>query len=128
MEVSNPRDDRAERNRGSAEVPLSTVIPRVGNFHLELWSLGSAQHGHPLGWKLPSRTEHHIRFFFLHNNPQNLVYFKVFFFFFFFFFAWVRTPGWDVILSPRQKVWQFLSGVQEIQIPHKPVCTVTEED
>ena len=35
MEVSNPRDDRAERNRGSAEVPLSTVIPRVGNFHLE---------------------------------------------------------------------------------------------
>ena len=35
MECSNPRDDRAERNRGSAEVPLSTVIPRVGNFHLE---------------------------------------------------------------------------------------------
>ena len=35
MEVSNPRDDHAERNRGSAEVPLSTVIPRVGNFHLE---------------------------------------------------------------------------------------------
>ena len=35
MEVSNPRDDRAERNRGSAEVPLRTVIPRVGNFHLE---------------------------------------------------------------------------------------------
>ena len=35
MEVSNPRDDRAERNRGSAEVPLSTVIPRVGNFHIE---------------------------------------------------------------------------------------------
>ena len=27
-----------------------------------LWSLGSAQHGHPLGWKLPSRTEPHIRF------------------------------------------------------------------
>ena len=25
-------------------------------------SLGSAQHGHPLGWKLPSRTEPHIRF------------------------------------------------------------------
>ena len=44
MEVSNPRDDRAERNRGSA--------------------------GHPEGWKLPSRKEHHIRFFFLHNNPQ----------------------------------------------------------
>ena len=39
--------------------------------------LGSAWHGHPEGWKLPSRTEHHIRFFFLHNNPQNLVYFKV---------------------------------------------------
>ena len=35
MEVSNPRDDRAERNRGSAELPLSTAIPRVGNFHLE---------------------------------------------------------------------------------------------
>ena len=35
MEVSNPRDDRAERNRGSAEVPLSRVIQRVGNFHLE---------------------------------------------------------------------------------------------
>ena len=35
MEVSNPRDDRAEQNRGSAEVPVSTVIPRVGNFHLE---------------------------------------------------------------------------------------------
>ena len=35
MEVSETRDDRAVRNRGSAEVPLSTVIPRVGNFHLE---------------------------------------------------------------------------------------------
>ena len=86
MEVSNPRDDRAERNRGSA------------------------QHGHPEGWKLPSRTEHHIRFFFLHNNPQNLVYFKVLRV----FSSWVRTPGGDAILSPRQKVWQFLSGVQEI--------------
>ena len=35
MEVSNPRDDRAERNLGGASVPLSTVIPWVGNFHLE---------------------------------------------------------------------------------------------
>ena len=34
------------------QVPLSTVIPWVGNFHLE-------------------------QNFFLHNNPQNLVYFKV---------------------------------------------------
>ena len=32
---SNPRDDRAERNLGGASVPLSTVIPWVGNFHLE---------------------------------------------------------------------------------------------
>ena len=35
MEVSNPRDDRAERNLGGASVPLSTVIPWVGNFNLE---------------------------------------------------------------------------------------------
>ena len=28
--------------------------------------LGSAQHGHPLGWKLPSRTEPHIRFLYYH--------------------------------------------------------------
>ena len=35
MGVSNPRDDRAERNRGVASVPHSTVIPRVGNAHLE---------------------------------------------------------------------------------------------
>ena len=35
MEVSNPRDDGAERNLGGASVPLSTVIPWVGNFHLE---------------------------------------------------------------------------------------------
>ena len=35
MEVSNPRDDRTERNLGGASVPLSTVIPWVGNFHLE---------------------------------------------------------------------------------------------
>ena len=36
MGVSNPRDDRAERNRGVvASVPLSTVIPRVGNAHLQ---------------------------------------------------------------------------------------------
>ena len=31
----NPRDDRAEWNRGGASVPLSTVIPWVGIFHLE---------------------------------------------------------------------------------------------
>ena len=43
MEVSNPRDDRQ--------------------------SLGSAQHGHPLGWKLPSRTKPHIRF--LYSHPKN---------------------------------------------------------
>ena len=73
---------------------------------------GSAQHGHPEGWKLPSRKEHHFRFFFLHNNPQNLVYFKVLRNFLA-HLAWLRTPGWDAILSPRQKVWQFLSGVQE---------------
>ena len=35
MGVSNPRDDRAERNLGVASVPLSTVIPRVGNAHLQ---------------------------------------------------------------------------------------------
>ena len=35
MEVSNPRDDCAERNLGGASVPLSTVIPWVENFHLE---------------------------------------------------------------------------------------------
>ena len=35
LEVSNPRDDRAERNLGGASVPLRTVIPWVGNFHLE---------------------------------------------------------------------------------------------
>ena len=35
MGVSNPRDDRAERNLGVALVPLSTVIPRAGNAHLQ---------------------------------------------------------------------------------------------
>ena len=36
MGVFNPRDDRAERNLGVvAEVPLSTVIPSVGNAHLQ---------------------------------------------------------------------------------------------
>ena len=35
MGVSNPLDDRAEQNRGYAEVPLSTVNPRVGNAHLK---------------------------------------------------------------------------------------------
>ena len=35
MGVSNPRDDRAEQNLGVASVPLSTVIPRVGNLHLQ---------------------------------------------------------------------------------------------
>ena len=36
-----PRDDRAERNRGLRR--------------------GSAQQGHPGGWKRPSTTEPHIR-------------------------------------------------------------------
>ena len=35
IEVSNPRNDVADRNRGSAEVPISNVIPRVGNFYLD---------------------------------------------------------------------------------------------
>ena len=35
MGVPNPRDERAERNRGYASVPLSTVIPRIGNAHLQ---------------------------------------------------------------------------------------------
>ena len=36
MGVSNPRDDRAARNLGVvASVPLSMVIPRVGNAHLQ---------------------------------------------------------------------------------------------
>ena len=35
MGVSSPRDDRAERNLGVASVPLSTVIPLVGNAHLQ---------------------------------------------------------------------------------------------
>ena len=35
MDVSNPRDDPTERNRGIALVPLSMVIPRVGNAHLQ---------------------------------------------------------------------------------------------
>ena len=35
MGVSNPRDDRVERNLGVDLVPLSTVIPRVGNAHLQ---------------------------------------------------------------------------------------------
>ena len=64
MEVSNPRDDRAERNRGSAEVPLSTVIPRVGNFHLEKNTI--------------------LDSFSCTANPPNLVYFKVLRNFFFF--------------------------------------------
>ena len=76
MGISNPRDDRAERNRGVlASVPLSTVIPRVGNAHLQqnlICSLGSAQHGHPEGWKRPSTTEPHIGFFFLHNTEKLL--------------------------------------------------------
>ena len=35
MGVSNYQDDHAERNRGYNEVPLSTVIPQVGNTHLQ---------------------------------------------------------------------------------------------
>ena len=35
MGFFNPRDDRAERNLGVASVPLSTVIPRIGNSHLQ---------------------------------------------------------------------------------------------
>ena len=35
MGVSNQREVRAERNRGYAEVPLNTVIPRAGNTHLQ---------------------------------------------------------------------------------------------
>ena len=35
MGVFNIRDDRAERNRGYVEVPLSTVIPRAGHAHLQ---------------------------------------------------------------------------------------------
>ena len=35
MDVSNPWDDCAEQNRGYAEVPHSTVIPRVVNAHLQ---------------------------------------------------------------------------------------------
>ena len=50
MGVSNSRDDRAERNRGYAEV----------------------QHGHPESWKRPSTTEPHIGFFFLHNTTEKL--------------------------------------------------------
>ena len=34
--------------------------------------LGSAQHGHPSGWKRPSTTEPHIGFFFLHNTTEKL--------------------------------------------------------
>ena len=52
MGVSNPRDDRAERNRG--------------------YSLGFAQHGHPEGWKRPSTTESHIGVFSLHNTTERL--------------------------------------------------------
>ena len=59
MGVSNPRDDRAEQKRG--------------------YSLGSAQHGYPEGWKRPSTKEPHIRFFFLHNTTEKLPFalFKV---------------------------------------------------
>ena len=35
MGVSNPRDDRAERNLDVASVPLSTVILRVETPHLQ---------------------------------------------------------------------------------------------
>ena len=72
MGFSNPRDDRAERNRGYAEVPVSTVIPMVGNAHLQQCSLGSAQHDHPEGWKRPSTTEPHTGFFFLHNSTEKI--------------------------------------------------------
>ena len=33
---------------------------------------GSAQRGHPEGWKHPSTTEPHIGFFFLHNTTKKL--------------------------------------------------------
>ena len=36
MGVSNPRDDRAERNRGS------TVIPMVGNAHLQQYPISDS--------------------------------------------------------------------------------------
>ena len=34
--------------------------------------LGSAQHGHPSGWKRPSTKEPHTGFFFLHNTIKQL--------------------------------------------------------
>ena len=48
MGVSNPRDDRAER------------------------SLGSAQHGHPSGWKRSSTTESYIEIFFLAQHHRKI--------------------------------------------------------
>ena len=53
MGVSNPWDDRAERNLGIASVPLSTVIPILENAHL--------QQNPILGF-----------FFFLHNTTEKL--------------------------------------------------------
>ena len=40
-------------------------------------SLGSAQHGHPLGWKLPSRKEHHIRFLYGSGDTKAIGYVNV---------------------------------------------------
>ena len=54
MGFSNPRDDRTERNRG--------------------YSLGSAQHGHPSGWKRPSTTEPHTGIFFLLNSTEKITF------------------------------------------------------
>ena len=34
----------------------------------------TVQHGHPLGWKLPSRTEPHIRFLYSHSTQPNLIF------------------------------------------------------
>ena len=87
MGVSNPRDGRAERNRGC--------------------SLGSAQQGHPSGWKRPSTTERHIGFLlFLHDAAfASISNLKKSVFFFFFFLSFYS--GWSRIYPRGYRCIQF---------------------
>ena len=71
IEVSNPRNDLADRNRG---------LPR---FRSARSFRGSDQQGHSEGWKLLSRLDTHIRSFFLHTTTDFLIFICFFLLFIF---------------------------------------------
>ena len=81
MGVSNPRDDLAERNLNVALVPLSTVISKVGNAHLQ--------------------QNPNIGFFFLHNTTEKLPFtlLKILFHALFFSFIMPMIPYSSAVAS-----------------------------